>query len=617
MKQIIISLLLIVMASCAKSSDIFVEAELFENKGGWVVDAQFMDQMGSPYLMAHGLGKPVADAETPVEFPEKGTYHIWVRTFNWNAPWDAGQAPGVFQLLADGKVVAGKLGDGPTEWGWQKAGVLDVKKNGERVMISLHDLTGFNGRCDALFFSRNAAAMPPQAGGELAAFRKKMLGIRTEVSPETYDLVVVGAGTAGLSAAVAASRLGLKTLLLQNRGVVGGNSSPEIGVTVTGGVKMGEYDRIGNVIAELGIPFDHQDRILEILAAEKNLTLRLNRHVIAVEKDGEKIVSVTAKELTTGGETLYKASYFADCTGDGNLGFLAGAEYMQGRETRSVFNETLAPEAESNLTFGSTLKWHAYTDSKAVDFPECPWAVQFTNATCERVMRYQWYWEAGFYKDQIEDAEYIRDYWFRVIYGNWAFLKNRSNVKEEYRNRGLNIVAYILGKRESRRLKGDYVITQNDIEGGWREQPDAAVMCTYMIDQHFPDPENTAFFPGEEFLALAKHNFNPMGKYDNAGPGIDINEPFLIPYRCLYSVNIPNLFMAGRDISTSRIALAALRIQATTAMMGEVVGIASALCAKHECTPREVYTSHLAEFKGMLKGGVPQKNDEVLRMNIR
>ena len=108
-----------------------------------------------------------------------------------------------------------------------------------------------------------------------------------------------------------------------------------------------------------------------------------------------------------------------------------------------------------------------------------------------------------------------------------------------------------------------------------------------------------------------------MGKYDNAGPGIDINEPFLIPYRCLYSVNIPNLFMAGRDISTSRIALAALRIQATTAMMGEVVGIASALCAKHACTPREVYTTHLEEFKGMLREGVPQKNDEVLRMNIR
>lgn len=617
MKQIIISLLLIFVTSCAESENILVEAELFENKGGWVVDAQFMDQMGSPYLMAHGLGKPVADAETSVTFPVKGIYHVWVRTFNWNAPWNAGQAPGVFQLLADGEIVSGKLGDEPTLWGWQKAGELEVKGAGEHVKISLHDLTGFNGRCDAVFFSRSGRAVPPQSGVELAAFRKKMLGIRTEVDPERYDLIVVGAGTAGLSAAISASRLGLKTLLLQNRGVVGGNSSPEIGVTVTGGVKMGEYDRIGNVIAELGIPFDHQDRILEILAAEENLTLRLNRHVTAAEKKGDRIVSVTAKDLTTGGETVYSGSWFADCTGDGNLGFLAGAEYMQGRETRSVFNETLAPESESNLTFGSTLKWHAHTDSKAVDFPECPWAVQFSDATCERVMRYQWYWEAGFYKDQIRDAEYIRDYWFRVIYGNWAFLKNHSEVKDEYRNRGLSIVSYILGKRESRRLKGDYVITQNDIEGGWREQPDAAVLCTYMIDQHFPDPENTAFFPGEEFLALAKHNFNPMGKYDNAGPGIDINEPFLIPYRCLYSVNVPNLFMAGRNISTSRIALAALRIQATTAMMGEVVGIASALCAKHGCTPREVYTTHLEEFKGMLQEGVPQKNDEVLRMNIR
>lgn len=617
MKHLIISLLLIGVISCAQSEDMLVETEYFENKGGWVVDAQFMDQMGSPYLMAHGLGKPVADAETFVKFPIAGSYHVWVRTFNWNAPWDAAQAPGIFQLLADGKVIAERLGDEPTVWGWQRAGVLDVTNAEESVKIALHDLTGFNGRCDALFFSRDGQTVPPEAGVELVEFRKKMLGIMPESCPEKYDLIVVGAGTAGLSAAISASRLGLKTLLLQNRGVVGGNSSPEIGVTVTGGVKMGPYDRIGNVIAELGIPFDHQQRILDILAAEENLTLKLNQHVIAVGKKGKKIVSVTAKDLTSGDERLYSGDFFADCTGDGNLGFLAGAEYMQGRETRAVFGETLAPEAESDLSFGSTLKWHAYTDSKTVDFPECSWAVQFTDATCERVMRYQWYWEAGFYKDQIRDAEFIRDYWFRVIYGNWAFLKNSSEVRAEYRNRGLREVSYILGKRESRRLKGDYVITQNDIEGGWRKLPDAAVLCTYMIDQHFPDPENTAFFPGEEFLALAKHNFNPLGKYDNAGPGIDINEPFMIPYRCLYSVNVPNLFMAGRNISTSRIALAALRIQATTAMMGEVVGLASVLCARHECEPRDIYETYLDEFKKMLEMGVPQKNEDVLRMNIR
>lgn len=617
MKHLIISLLLIGVISCAQSEDMLVETEYFENKGGWVVDAQFMDQMGSPYLMAHGLGKPVADAETFVKFPIAGSYHVWVRTFNWNAPWDAAQAPGIFQLLADGKVIAERLGDEPTVWGWQRAGVLDVTNAEESVKIALHDLTGFNGRCDALFFSRDGQTVPPEAGVELVEFRKKMLGIMPESCPEKYDLIVVGAGTAGLSAAISASRLGLKTLLLQNRGVVGGNSSPEIGVTVTGGVKMGPYDRIGNVIAELGIPFDHQQRILDILAAEENLTLKLNQHVIAVGKKGKKIVSVTAKDLTSGDERLYSGDFFADCTGDGNLGFLAGAEYMQGRETRAVFGETLAPEAESDLSFGSTLKWHAYTDSKTVDFPECSWAVQFTDATCERVMRYQWYWEAGFYEDQIRDAEFIRDYWFRVIYGNWAFLKNSSEVRDEYRNRGLREVSYILGKRESRRLKGDYVITQNDIEGGWRKLPDAAVLCTYMIDQHFPDPENTAFFPGEEFLALAKHNFNPLGKYDNAGPGIDINEPFMIPYRCLYSVNVPNLFMAGRNISTSRIALAALRIQATTAMMGEVVGLASVLCARHECEPRDIYETYLDEFKKMLEMGVPQKNEDVLRMNIR
>ena len=616
MKQLIINLLLIALISCGQSEDLLVEAEFFQNKGGWVTDAQFIDQMGSPYLMAHGLGKPVADAETIVKFPAKGHYHIWVRTFNWNAPWDPSQAPGTFQLLADGKVIAERLGDEPTRWGWQKAGVLDVAQPGE-VKIALRDLTGFNARCDALFFSPDGQTVPPEEYAELAGFRRKMLGTTTEPDPEEYDLIVVGAGTAGLSAAISAARMGLKTLLIHNRNVVGGNSSPEIGVTVTGGIKMGRYNRIGNVIAELGVPYDHQQRILDILASEKNLTVKLNRHVTAARKKEGRIVSVTAKELTTGAETLYSGTLFADCTGDGNLGFLAGATYMQGRETRKVFNETLAPESESDLSFGSTLKWHAYTDSKAVDFPTCPWAVQFTEATCQRVMGYQWFWEAGFYKDQIKDAEFIRDYWLRVIYGNWDFLKNRSSVRKEYRNRGLREVAYILGKRESRRLTGDYVITQNDIEGEWRKHPDAAVLCTYMIDQHFPDPENTAFFPGEEFLALAKHNFNPMGKYNNAGPGIDINEPFMIPYRCFYSVNIPNLFMAGRDISTSRIALAALRIQATTAMMGEVVGLAAALCVRHQCDPRDIYLHHLNDLHEMLREGVPRKHEEVLRVNIR
>ena len=617
MKKIIIGLWLIALCSCAGTSDVLVEAEFFEDKGGWVVDAQFMDQMGSPYLLAHGLGKPVADAVTSVKFPSSGKYHVWVRTFNWNAPWDPSCAPGVFQLLANGKTVAERLGDSPSEWGWQNAGVLDVADASVPVKIALHDLTGFEGRCDAVFFSRNGRTGPPENGEELRNFRKKILGIEPVPYPEKYGLIVVGAGTAGLSAAISAARLGVKTLLLQNRGVVGGNSSPEIGVTVTGGVKMGRYGNVGNVISELGIPYDNQQRIMDIIEAEENLTLLLDKHVMDVGKKGSRIISVTAKDLKSGEEIVYEGDYFADCTGDGNVGFLAGAEYMQGRETRSVFGESLAPESESCLTFGSTLKWHAYTDSRETDFPECPWAVQFTDATCERVMGYQWYWEAGFYKDQIKDAEYIRDYWFRVIYGNWSFLKNSADVRDKYRRCGLREVSYILGKRESRRLKGDYVITQNDIEGDWKDLPDAAVLCTYMIDQHFPDPENSAFFPGEEFLAKAKHNFNPLGKYDNAGPGIDINEPFMIPYRCLYSVNVPNLFMAGRDISTSRIALAALRIQGTTAMMGEVVGMASALCVRNGCDPRDIYETYLDELLAMLDVGIPQKNDDVLRMNIR
>ena len=608
-------LLLLLVACSAVPEAVLVEAEHFDEPGGWTADAQFIDQMGSAYLMAHGLGTPVADASTMVTFPSEGTYYAWVRTCNWNAPWDASQAPGVFQLLADGQVVAERLGDAPESWGWQQAGQFEA---GSRpVRIGLRDLTGFNGRCDALYFSKNPRPELPDNGDRLDALRRRLLGTKVTEDSTDYDLVIVGGGTAGMSAAVAASRLGLKTLLLQNRSVLGGNSSPEIAVTITGGIKLPPYEKLGTVVAELGLPSANQQRVTGILDAEENLTVQLGKHVSGVEKKEGRITAVVARDLESGNECRYRGRYFADCTGDANLGYLAGAAYMTGRETRSEFGEDLAPEIPSRLSLGSTMKWHASKTDAGVSFPECPWAVQFSNATAQRVTGHRWYWETGFYRDQIADAERIRDYWLRVIFGNWAWLKNAPQTRQEYAAAKLDYVSYVLGKRESRRLKGDYILTQKDIEGGWRTLPDTAVVCTYTIDQHFPDPENSAFFPGEEFLSVQKHNHNPLGPVEEKIPGRNINEPFMIPYRCLYSADVPNLFMAGRDISVSRIALTAVRIQATTAMMGEAVGIAAALCREKGCDPRTIYTDHLDALKEALGRGVPARYEPVLKITIR
>ncbi|NLJ00417.1 MAG: pyridine nucleotide-disulfide oxidoreductase, partial [Bacteroidales bacterium] len=135
----------------AQPASLLVEAESFDNKGGWVVDQQFMDLMGSPYLMAHGMGVPVAEATTTVEFPATGAYDVYVRTFNWTSPWHKGEGPGKFQLAVNGKKIEAVLGSSGNEWYWQKAGRVSINK--KMNQLSLHDLTGFNGRVDAIYFT--------------------------------------------------------------------------------------------------------------------------------------------------------------------------------------------------------------------------------------------------------------------------------------------------------------------------------------------------------------------------------------------------------------------------------------------------------------------------------
>lgn len=593
------------------SQDLFLETEGFQNKGGWVVDPQFMDIMGSPYLLAHGVGVPVADATTEIVVADKGEYQIWARTYNWNSPWDSKQAPGQFQLLIDGNQLGDNLGKKPEKWGWVNVGKLELKKG--KHEIRLHDLTGFEGRCDALFFTQNEKLIPPDSGDELNQFREKHLGLLNSIKSEQFDLVVVGGGVAGLCAAVSASRMGLKTALIHNRPNVGGNNGPEIKVGISGGFNLPPFENIGNIVSELGNAYINQDRIMSILKQEKNLTLFLNNHAFNVEMDGQNISAVLSKNIETNIVSRLKSTLVADCTGDGTVGYLAGADFKMGRETRSEYGETIAPEVADKFGYGSTLKWGSRNNPDGADFPIVPWAVQFSEATVQYTKGSNWDWETGFYYNQITDFEYIRDYALRVVYGNWSYLKNFSKRKEEYKNLELADVSYVPGKRESRRLMGDVVFTQQDAEGDWTKYEDACVKGTYSLDQHFPLPENTVFFPGEEFRSTMKHNLNPLGVSRKDLKDEDVNPPYMLPYRCLYSRNISNLFMAGRDISTTRIAMTSSRIQGTTGMMGEVVGIAAYLCMANECKPRDIYQKHLDELKDALHDGIPRQNSPVLK----
>lgn len=596
-------LIILSLPGILRAQPILIEAENFENKGGWFVDPQFYDQMGSFYLLAHGNGEPVQNAVTHFKADRGGRYFVYVRTRNWVAHWfaDDAHSPGIFRIAVNGTGIPCTMGNKGKEWAWHYAGETMLNRGLNK--LELIDLTGFDGRCDALLFTKNKNDKILRSSEELEDFRKSIFP-RNE-NGKKYDLIVTGGGVAGLAAAISAARFGLKTCLIHNRPVLGGNNSVEHRVVASGKIMQPPYFRIGKVVREIVNIYENPGNIDKLVEKEKNLDLFLNTQVVGVEMEGNIIRGVIAKNIENNREMICRGELFADCTGDGNVGFYAGAEYMMGRETRMVFNESLAPENESNLGYGSTLKWTSKKVDSPVGFPELPWAVQFTDLSCFRAVSSSWYWETGFSKNQIDEAEYIRDYMLRVIYGNWAFLKNAASTGETYRNYRLSYVSPVLGRRESRRLTGDVVFTQKDVEGRWKEYDDACVVGTYTIDQHVPEQENSVFFPGNEFISDFKHNYSPVG--------VDVEfvfhelkmPPYYIPYRCLYSKNISNLFMAGRNISCSRIAFCSSRVQGTTGMMGEVVGIAACLCRENNCHPRAIYREHSGRLKAALLEGVP------------
>jgi hypothetical protein len=246
------------------------------------------------------------------------------------------------------------------------------------------------------------------------------------------------------------------------------------------------------------------------------------------------------------------------------------------------------------MTMGSSVQWYSVENDSESNFPIFEYGLNFNEESCQRVTMGEWTWETGMNYDQCEEFERIRDYGLMVVYSNWSFLKNRLQNNEAYRNRSLVWVAYIAGKRESRRLLGDHVLTENDLMNEIR-YPDASFTTTWSIDLHYPDPKNTEHFPGGEFKSICVHGA--------------VN-PYAVPYRCLYSRNIENLFMAGRNISVSHIGLGTVRVMRTTGMMGEVVGMAASLCRKHDGLPRDIYTTYLDELKALMHEGAGKQGLE-------
>ena len=578
-----------------RNEELFVEAESFSVKGGWQVDQQFMDVMGSPYLIAHGAGVPVEDASAQVRLPGKGEWHLFVRTFNWVSPWYDGEGPGKFKVAVDGDELSETLGAAGSKWMWQYAGSFETASR--NISVALKDMTGFDGRCDALYFSRVKNPELPEDVAGMRELRSRLIrNFNVPSDKGQYDLVVAGGGVAGMCAAVAAARQGLKVALIHDRPVLGGNNSAEVRVHLGGSIECGPYPNLGNMIKEFGhtkkgnakSAENYEDwKKMSFVENEENISLFLNTHVTDLEMKDGSIEALLARNIETGELMRFSAPVFSDCTGDASVGYLAGAEWRTGRESLAETGEPGAVEVADRQVLGASVQWNSKDMGKPSPFPVFEYGKVFTEESVQKVKGGEWTWETGMLRDQVLEAERVRDHGLLVVYSNWSYLKNHSSVKEEFADRALDWVAYVAGKRESRRLVGDVMLTQNDI---LNEVPyeDATCATSWSIDLHYPDPANTAFFPGEEFKAVCTQEY------------IEI---YPIPYRCFYSKNIPNLFMAGRNISVTHVALGTVRVMRTTAMMGEVVGLAASVCHRHGCLPRDVYRTHFADLQALMEQG--------------
>jgi len=566
---------------------LLVEAESFADHGGWKLDTQFTFEMGSCYLLAHGLGQPVADARTLVEFPRAGEYHVFVRTLDWVAKFGLEGAPGAFLLAVANQPLQTTFGMEGAEWHWQRGGTVRID-DPARVPIIARDLTGFNGRFDAIYFTTDPDDVPPDEDETLSPWRRALLGQPEE--PATlgpYDLVVVGGGYSGLGAAISGARQGLKVALIQDRPVLGGNGSSEIRVWSKGRMRIGKYPAIGDIISEIADTADSSpgpaeafgdDVKLAVVQAEPNIDLFLNNRAYDVVMDGDRIEAVNAFDTRTVERKRFAGRFFADTTGHGWVGIQSGADYE------------IAPEDVPRL--GSSNQWMWETAGQPSAFPREPWMLDLEVG--DFPYPYDglghWQWESGFFKDTLRGMEAIRDWNFCAVFGAFAAMKNGREA-EKHRNARLQWVAYVAGTRESARLMGDYILNEDDLLKN-RQHRDGTFPASWPIDIHFP---------GKQWGGNKKYPDNPFIPGSSFRRYTSETEGYPVPYRTLYSRNIENLFMAGRNISVTREALGSVRVMQTCGMAGEVVGKAAAVAVRNDTTPRGVYEQHWDELDGLLQ----------------
>lgn len=414
----------------------------------------------------------------------------------------------------------------------------------------------------------------------------------------TCDVAVLGGGLAGICAAVSAARNGARTVLVQDRPVLGGNSSSEIRVHVNGVTHQppkNQPERETGIIEEILLlnrfmnpqeswpVWDHV--LYEFVMREPNLELMLNTQAVEAKMSGNTIKAAVCWQATTETEITITAKQFIDCSGDGLLAATAGALYRTGREGKAEFNEKYAPETADGWTMGASLLWSTKDMGKPVPFEAPSYAIKYdpTKAHHHRKLKNYnggiWWCEIGSEFDIIGDQEVNREKLMGYMYGLWDYIKNSGECPEADQL-VLDWVGSVPGRRESRRFLGDYMLSESDLTGD-RHFNDAIAYGGWSLDEH-----------------------NPGGIENSSEPPSYFHQKFSyvyeIPYRCLYSKNISNLSFAGRNISQTHIALSSSRVMGTCALEGQAAGTAAAICVTKGVNPRAIAQQHIDELQEQL-----------------
>ena len=414
------------------------------------------------------------------------------------------------------------------------------------------------------------------------------------------DLCVVGGGIAGMSAAIAAAREGLKVVLMQERPVLGGNASSEIRMWVCGA--QGPDNRETGIMEEIALEnlyrnptksFAVWDTVLyDFVRREENITLLLNCTCMDAEVEkGEfsygrdtRIRSVTGYQMTT--QCFYEvaARFYSDCSGDSILAPLCGADFRVGREAQAEFGEDTTTVDADQMTMGMSCLIQGRETHESIRYIAPDFSTKLSDEdVANRPMNIYddtenfWYLELGGNRNTIEDTEVLRDELVGLAAGTWDYIKNSGNYDADKWE--LDFLGFLPGKRESRRMCGEYMVTQRDISDGVVFEDEVA-FGGWPLDDHYPG-----------------------GYYHHGTPNTNFHTPapYSLPYRALYSDNVENLFFAGRNISMTHMAMSSIRVMATCSLLGEAVGKAASIAVKEQCTPQDVYISYCTQLQELLQ----------------